>query len=160
MQSAADLDPSYGKDTATLFVLCVGKEGPPLAAKRIPLKDVSFPYVFEVTSEDLLFPYNEEAWLKSSNIKDTVALTTILSQNARLSQPEGTQWFGFGVSDPQVFAGKLIRSSGAISVNDRINMGLYTPEELQILATVDNELDRISGVSLPSAAAKTNNREK
>jgi hypothetical protein len=59
---AVDLDSIYDTEDASLFLLAVGRQGPPLAAKRIPLKPLSFPFTFEITSEDLLFPYTENSF--------------------------------------------------------------------------------------------------
>jgi len=46
--TASQVDPSLGGDDATLFLLAVGREGPPLAAKSISLKQLKFPITFEV----------------------------------------------------------------------------------------------------------------
>lgn len=105
------------KDTATLFVLAVGREGPPLAATKFKLKGLEFPVVFELTTDgkkweriekelnlflayysliilipfyyfrwtDLLFPYTADAYQKSNNAKDTIAVTTILTPAATLA---------------------------------------------------------------------------
>ncbi len=63
---AAALDPAFSEE-GTMFVLAVGRDGPPLAAKRIKTKDVAFPIAFELTSSDLVFPYTPEAWIASPN---------------------------------------------------------------------------------------------
>ena len=54
---AVSLDPAFADPQSTLFILGVGREGPPLAAKRIKIKDVDFPIVFEMSTDDLVFPY-------------------------------------------------------------------------------------------------------
>jgi hypothetical protein len=53
---AVSLDPLYDNDKAALILTAVGRSGPPVAAKRYQLKTVQFPLVFEMTTEDLLFP--------------------------------------------------------------------------------------------------------
>eukprot|EP01036_Dinobryon_divergens_P025848 gene25851-34436_t len=140
--SAGDLDPAFTSDTASLFILGVGREGPPLAAKRIPLKNLEFPLVFELKSDtDLLFPYTEEAWVQSTNAKDSIATTVILSSSNALSQPANNERYGFALSDPMTFAGVLTRSSATIGINGKIDSNLYTKEEIALLAGVDKELE-------------------
>ena len=50
---ASDIDPTYDNEQASLFILAVGRDGPPLAAKRYQLQNLNFPVVFEVTTDDL-----------------------------------------------------------------------------------------------------------
>jgi hypothetical protein len=59
-EDAASLDNAFDNDNAVLVLTAVGRDGPPFAARRIPLKKVKFPYAFELTTKQLLFPYNEE----------------------------------------------------------------------------------------------------
>lgn len=138
--SAADLDPVYSANAGSLFILAVGRQGPPLAAKRLELKDLQFPLVFELTSDDLIFPYTQDAWLNSDNSKDTVALTAIVSPSKKLSEPSYKERFGFALSDPITFAGKLSRSEAKMRVSDKVQEALYTAEEVKLLEAVDNGL--------------------
>lgn len=144
--AATDYDPSYDNKDATLFLLAVGREGPPLAARKLPAKDVKFPLVFELTTSDLIFPYTEDAWLKSTNSKDTIALTAIITPANRIAEPNDSERFGFGVSDPITFAGKLSRDSANINVEGKIDKGLFTPQEIAILSAVDTQLERLGTV--------------
>jgi hypothetical protein len=114
--------------------------GPPLAAKRYKLNSLQFPFVFEITSADLLFPYTEEAWLKSTNSKDTVAMTAIISTSPLLGKPADTERAGFGISEPITFAGVLTRTGGQLSVQDKVDMSLYSKEDLALLDSVDKAL--------------------
>ena len=57
------LDPAFEDEQSTMFILAVGRDGPPLAAKRIKIKDLDFPIAFELTCDDLVFPYTPDAWL-------------------------------------------------------------------------------------------------
>eukprot|EP00597_Dinobryon_sp_UTEXLB2267_P018121 CAMPEP_0201097948 /NCGR_PEP_ID=MMETSP0812-20130820/7005_1 /ASSEMBLY_ACC=CAM_ASM_000668 /TAXON_ID=98059 /ORGANISM="Dinobryon sp., Strain UTEXLB2267" /LENGTH=243 /DNA_ID=CAMNT_0047353113 /DNA_START=129 /DNA_END=860 /DNA_ORIENTATION=- len=153
--SAADVDPQFASDTSTLFILGVGREGPPLAAKSYPLKDIQFPFVFELLSnEDLLFPYTEDAWLKSDNAKDSIATTAILSSSNQLSAPANTERYGFGLSEPITFAGVLTRSSTNIGVTGKIDSSLYTQEETDLLAGIDRALDMKKSTISSAAGAK------
>ena len=113
---------------------------------RYNLKDLSFPFAFEITTDDLVFPYTPEAWLSSPLSKDTVAVTAIINSEGKLAQPTGVQRIGFGTSEPTVVAGTSQRSSAYLIVSNKIDGKLYTEEELKLLGAVDNELDRINSV--------------
>lgn len=139
---------AFDNSDATMFILAVGREGPPLAAKRVKLNTIQFPYVFEITSDDLLFPYTPEAYAASPNSKDTIAVTTILSPGPKLSIPNPLTLVSFGLSEPVTIAGKLTRGPAKLEVsfNNKVDTSLYTPTELQLLGTVDVELDKINPV--------------
>lgn len=51
-------------------------------------------YAFEVLSDDLVFPYTKEAWQASSNSKDTIALTIIISPDDSLAMPNAVERIG------------------------------------------------------------------
>lgn len=88
--------------------------------------------------------------MKSSNAKDTIATTAIISSSSLLSQPANNERFGFGLSNPITFAGVLTRSSAAISVTGKIDSSLYTKEEIDLLAGVDREISSKLAASLAS----------
>ena len=141
---SSDISDDDGK--ATLFILAVGREGPPLAAKRIKISDIkSFPIVFEVLDTDLIFPYTPEAWRQSDNSKDTIAVTALLSSTNLLAAPNPSTKVGFGISQPMNIAGLLSRSPAKVVVKDNVDTTLYSPEEIKLLSGVDSELDRIEG---------------
>lgn len=146
-RAAADIDAVYNSDDASLFVLAIGREGPVLAARKYPLKNVQFPMVFELDSSDLLPPNTEESWATSANYRDAVALTAIISSSSALAQPQGFERIGVGVSDPITFAGAKIRSTARIDVFDKLNLKMYTPKEIAMLSSIDKELSKRS--SLP-----------
>ena len=80
------VDELLGKEEASLFVLAVGREGPPLAAKKITnVNNLQFPLLVELTSDDLLFPYTSQAWQASTNRDGSIAMTAILSTDDKLS---------------------------------------------------------------------------
>lgn len=68
-------DENLSDKRSTLFVLAVGRDGLPVAAKRVLLSDITFPYAFEVNDDDLVFPYTKEAYLQSEKRLDSMALT-------------------------------------------------------------------------------------
>lgn len=117
------------------------------------MKDITFPYAFEVLSEDLVFPYTKEAWLASSNSKDTIALTVIISPDNLLATPNAVERIGFALSEPVQVAGTFGRTTANINVNGKVDTKLYTEEEKTLLAGVDRELDRICSGNKPIAPA-------
>ena len=90
----------------------------PVAAKRMSLTDITFPYAFELNSDDLVFPYTPEAYLASENRKDSVALTVILSPDGLLASTEGVrERIGFALSEPVLIAGTFGRTTANINYN-------------------------------------------
>ena len=65
LPDAASLDPELATSKATLILTAVGKDGPPFAAKRFPLRSLKFPFPFEITTRDLIFPYTKEVRIVS-----------------------------------------------------------------------------------------------
>jgi hypothetical protein len=145
LSSAAMIDADFGKDSAALFLLAVGRDGPPLAARKVLIKDLTFPLVWEMTDEDLIFPYTPEAWDSSPFSKDTIAVTAILNSEGRLSLPIAAQRIGYATSDPTIIAGTTQRTSANMLVSNKIDSSLYTVEELTLLKSIDEELDQRSG---------------
>ena len=140
------INSEFDNDKSTLFILAVGREGPPLAAKRLKVNDLTFPIVFEVLDTDLIFPYTPDAWKSSSNSKDTIAITALLSPTNLLATPNPITKVGFGISQPLNIAGLLSRSPAKVVVKDNVDTTLYSQEEIKLLSGVDNELDRINKV--------------
>lgn len=138
---AKDLDAAYEGEDSTMFILGVGREGPPLAAKRLKLKDLKFPYTFELTTDDLLFPYTESAWMSSEFRKDTIATTAIISTGNQISVPSQSERYGFGISDPTNFAGQVTRSPAKMNVVGKVDGSLYTPDDVKLLSSIDRGLD-------------------
>ena len=117
----------------------------PVAAKRLSLKDISFPYAFELNSDDLVFPYTPEAYLASENRKDSVALTVILSPDGLLASTEGVrERIGFALSEPIQVAGTFGRTTANIQVNGKVDTKLYSDSERKLLSEMDRQLDAIS----------------
>lgn len=129
---------------ASLIILGVGREGgAPLAAKKVPLEGVKFPYVFSLETKDLLFPYTASAWEDSNNSKDTVAVSAFLCPTGVLATPDPAVRVGFGLSDPVTMAGVLTRSTAKISVQNKLDQKLYTQEEVAVLSGVDTGLEAL-----------------
>lgn len=147
--TASELDPVYGtSEDSTLFILGVGRDGPPLAARRYKLNDIKFPLTFELTTDDLLFPYNTDAWLKSDARKDSIATTALISTGNSISKPTQTERFGFGLSDPVLFAGQMIRSSAKMNVVGKVDGNLYTPDDVALLSGIDKGLDEKAAAAM------------
>ena len=124
------LDPAFEDEQSTMFILAVGRDGPPLAAKRIKIKDMDFPIAFELTCDDLVFPYTPDAWLASPNSHDTIALTVILTPGNVLAAPNAAGRVGFGLSEPATVAGTFSRTTADISLAAKLDGKLYTNEEI------------------------------
>ena len=139
------LSSELSDEKATLFILAVGRDGPPLAAKRYTASEIKFPFVFEVLDTDLIFPYTPEAWRQSSNSKDTIAVTALLSPTNLLATPNPYTKVGFGLSQPLNIAGLISRSPAKVAVKDNVDTTLYSQEEIKLLSGVDTELNRIEG---------------
>ena len=56
---ATSLDAQYGNKEATLIITAVGRSGPPVAAAKYDLTKTKFPFYFEISTKDLIFPYTE-----------------------------------------------------------------------------------------------------
>jgi hypothetical protein len=96
------LDEVFDNKDAALIITAVPRDGPPFAAKIIRnLKSVSFPAPFTITTDDLLFPYTENAWKSSPNSKAPISLTAILDEDGRLSTPSVKVRFGFATAPVQ-----------------------------------------------------------
>lgn len=103
-QQARDLDPSFGDNNACLLLTAVGREGPPLAAQKVPkLGSLKFPLVFDLTTDDLIFPYNRAIFEKSKMARDSVGVTAILDSDCVLATPSATSRFGFALSDVKAY---------------------------------------------------------
>ena len=82
--------------TPTLFITAVGRDGPPLAAKKIRLDlsqsnagSLMFPVYVELTTADLLFPYSDEVWrqLPLKERGDSISVAAVLDSDGQLSGP-------------------------------------------------------------------------
>ena len=144
---AYDSNPSLESEKASLFLIAVGKEGPPFAAKRLALSQLSFPLVFELTTDDLLFPYTPDAYAKSANSQDTVVVTAVLTKGDDLGQIVGNEEFGYGLSEFTTFAGKKIRGEAKLVIDPSL-FGKYSKkaplkdDERQLFQSISNAIQR------------------
>jgi hypothetical protein len=138
----------YKAPNSSYYQYLMYRDGMPVAAKRMSLTDITFPYAFELNSDDLVFPYTPEAYLASENRKDSVALTVILSPDGLLASTEGVrERIGFALSEPVQIAGTFGRTTANINVNGKIDTKLYSDSERKLLSEMDRQLDAISAKS-------------
>jgi hypothetical protein len=151
---AASIDPEFGNEKAALIITAVGRNGPPVAAKKLKLAGLQFPLSFDLTDRDLMFPYTREAWLKSPLSKDSISVTCILDTDGKLVTPSSVDRFGFAISDyieaKTDYANKDLnrekpeRALAQVSINLKSDGRSYSKEELETLTRVDAEIDRIT----------------
>lgn len=154
---AAALDAVFGNEKAALILTAISKQGPPIAARRYEnLRDLKFPLVFEMTTDDLLFPYNAEIWRKSPRSRSSISVTAVLEPDGRLVTAEPESRFGFAISDPmkedplekkegdKEEEEVMLRTDAKISVSMRSDGRAYSKEEMEMLQRVDDELDRLA----------------
>ena len=153
LPNAVSLDPAFDNDKESIFLTATGREGPPVAAKRYFLKDITFPLVFDITTDDLLFPYTEDAWRNSPISYDSIAVTCILDADGTLVTPSKSDRFGFAISDPAKLGGIFQRTEAKLIVNMKSDGREYTPEEIELLGRVDREVSRLEGLKQQSAKA-------
>ena len=121
----------------------------------MPLKDITFPYAFELNSDDLVFPYTKESYLAYENRQDSVALTVILSPDGLLASTEGVrERIGFALSEPISIAGSFGRTTAVINVVGKIDTKMYSDSERKLLSEMDKQLDEISARTLAAASIK------
>jgi hypothetical protein len=145
--SVSQLDPALDNDNSALILTAVSKQGPPVAAKRFKnLKSIKFPFIFEITVDDLLFPYNADIWEKSPRSTASISVTCVLEPDGRLSTAEPQARFGFAISDPLPSKDKdatFQRTDAKIIVTMKSDGKPYNGDETSMLSRVDTELDRL-----------------
>lgn len=137
---AAELDQAFANEEATMVITAVGRDGPPVAAKRMKLKGLQFPLSFELTSSDLIFPYTAAAWSNSPLSKDSIAVTCILDTDGQLMTPSSLDRFGFAISSPAVLGDLSQRTDAKVSINLKSDGHKYSADESDLLSRVDNFL--------------------
>lgn len=168
---ARDLEASLSANKACLILTAVGREGPPLAAKKYnQLDDLEFPLVFDITTKNLIFPYTKEAYLKSKVGEDSLAVTAVLDEDCLLTTNSATSHFGFALSDPKPVTSfktinredllledgpisatglaatpksdGLLRTQANVAVRLKSDGKQYNDEETDMLSRIDRELSR------------------
>lgn len=171
LPSATSLDTVYDQGDAALILSAVGREGPPFAAKKFPLKDQKFPFPFELTSQDLMFPYTAEAWGRSPLRTGSISVACVLDADGRLATPSTNDRFGYAISvvlnQEQVNKGtpltstslstsasgeaemSVARSEVSIDINLKADGRPYSSDELELMSKVDTELERMTSPAAP-----------
>lgn len=152
LPNAATLDAAFDNDESMLFLTAIGREGPPVAAKKYKLKELEFPFVFEITTAELLFPYTPDAWLKSSLSADINAVTCILDVDGQLVTPSPSDRFGFALSNPTNLGGTFQRTEAKLDISLKSDGRPYTPEEAELLGRVD----RLAKLNTPTGFVSEN----
>lgn len=140
---ATSVDEAFGGKQAYLYISIVGKNGPPVAAKRYRLNTVKFPFEFKVTTDDLLFPYSRETWLKSPLSKGPVACTAVIDRDGALVTASDVDRFGFAIADPVNMNDAFSRSLANVEINLKSDGKTYSKSDLEILSRVDSEIERL-----------------
>ena len=143
---ASELDVAFNNEEATMVITAVGRDGPPVAAKRMKLKGLQFPMQFELTTSDLIFPYTAKAWSNSPLSKDSIAVTCILDTDGALITPSPFDRFGFAISAPAVLGDLSERTDAKVSINLKSDGHKYTTDEFDLLSRVDNFLAGVDKV--------------
>lgn len=138
---ASQVDPAFDGEDATLFLISVGRaDGSPCAVTKMHLKDLQFPFVFEVTTKDLVFPYTPEAWTSGTQVSDSVVVTAIMSPSSHLVDKHINTRLGFAISQPVTIAGSLQRSTARVTINTKVNTKMYSAQEIDLLRSLDEQL--------------------
>lgn len=140
---ASSVDEAFGDKQSYLYITVVGKNGPPVAAKRFRLNAVKFPFEFRVSTDDLLFPYTRDTWLKSPLSKGPVACTAVIDKDGVLATSSDIDRFGFAISDPVNKDDTFSRTLANVDINLKSDGKPYSQSDLEILSRVDSEIERL-----------------
>ncbi len=147
-------DAKYTESTAVICT-AIGKEGPPVAARKFHITNTPFPIFVELNTEDLLFPYTKDAWISSPLNKDNTAMTCVLDTDGKLQTASITDRYGFAISDPIIENDVLRRNEAEISLKSQPSGMPYTDSELAILKNLDEELESKGFRELPNIPIPT-----
>ena len=70
----------------------------PAHTHSIPLRGLQFPYTFELTANNLLFPLTKEAWGKDNRAFDDLGISALLDLDGKFSSANENDLLGFGIS--------------------------------------------------------------
>lgn len=79
---------------------------------RIKLQGLEFPYTFELTFNNLLFPLTKETWEKDNRAFDDLGISALLDLDGKFSTANENDLLGFGISKPVAIAGSQVRRRG------------------------------------------------
>ena len=104
LTDASLLSPIFDSPNATIFITCFARQGPPVAALKIPLKQkgkaVQFPFAFTIRDTDLLYPLTQSAWAADSRNGEEMGLAVSLDSDSSLVTGSTQDLIGFGGSKP------------------------------------------------------------
>lgn len=106
----------------------------PAHTHSIPLRGLQFPYTFELTANNLLFPLTKEAWGKDNRAFDDLGISALLDLDGKFSSANENDLLGFGISKPVAIAGSQVRVMG----RERIRMMLGVISWIRVV--VDSRL--------------------
>ncbi|CAM9642442.1 unnamed protein product [Ectocarpus sp. 12 AP-2014] len=138
--------PAVDTDEARLIVAAFGKDGPPVAAKRLAVKGRQFPVTIELTADDLAFPLTKDAWRLDSRSKEDIGLAVEIDPDGRAATLDSESLTGYGVSKPLRIGAQLERTEAAVELvsnpqlKERAEQALPN-EGIQQLERVDAMLD-------------------
>jgi hypothetical protein len=78
---------------------------------RIQLRGLQFPYNFELTFNNLLFPLTKETWEKDNRAFDDLGISALLDLDGKFSTANENDLLGFGISKPVAIAGSQVRDA-------------------------------------------------
>jgi hypothetical protein len=72
------------------------------------LRGLEFPYAFELTVDNLLFPQTKETWIKDNRAFDDLGISALLDLDGKFSTANENDLIGFGISKPVAIAGSQV----------------------------------------------------
>eukprot|EP00752_Nemacystus_decipiens_P001913 g1842.t2 len=138
--------PAIDTDDARLIVAAFGKDGPPVAAKRLTVKGRQFPVTVELTVDDLAFPLTKDAWRLDARSKEDIGLAVEIDPDGKAATLDSESLTGYGVSKPLRIGAQLERTEAAVELvvnpqlKERAEQALPN-EGIQQLERVDAMLD-------------------
>jgi hypothetical protein len=146
-------------DESRLIVTAFGRTGPPIAASRIPLKNLQFPVLLELTDADLCFPLTKEAWKIDPRKSEDIGVAVVLDVDGQLATLDGGGLTGYGVSKVIKLGGSERRNQVDVAV--QVNPALEArgqsalPEpEVAMLERIDAQLNLKDSVDAVARSAR------
>mmetsp|Transcript_27262 Transcript_27262/g.35348 ORF Transcript_27262/g.35348 Transcript_27262/m.35348 type:complete len:156 (-) Transcript_27262:395-862(-) len=137
--------PLFSKDLrgkkSALFIAAYGNKGPPIAAKKYLLSEIRFPLAFELTKQDLLFPYTASAWEKDPQSKEKLGIVALLDTDGIIATVSENDQVAAAESKPIKIAGSFLRTEGKLVMKKRPNTDPYAPSEVSKLQKIDAQLE-------------------
>ena len=129
------------QDGKVMICTAIGKEGPPIAARKFHIEGFKFPLFVEINLQDLLHPFTSDSWLSSPLNRENTAITCVLDSDGKLQTVDPSDRYGFAISDPITADDKLLRKESILNLKNRPSGKPYSENELNILLRLDDELN-------------------